>query len=119
MVKSEAFKVIPIKSPKMQGAFSLGKVILQCLEACGQELRDGDILVVSSKFAALAEGRYVALNRIVPTERAVELAKKYELDSLLAELIIQESEEILGGIPGFTLAMVKGTLAPNAGIDRS
>ena len=33
--------------------------------------------------------------------------------------MLRESEEVLGGIPGFALAISKGILAPNAGIDRS
>jgi len=35
------------------------------------------------------------------------------------ELIIRESDEILGGIPGVVVTITKGVLSPSAGIDNS
>jgi coenzyme F420-0:L-glutamate ligase len=37
----------------------------------------------------------------------------------LCELIIQESDQILGGVKGFVLALKNGLFTPNAGIDKS
>ena len=85
----------------------------------GAELRDGDVLVVSSKFVAVSEGRVVRLDSVWPGKRAHELASKYRMDPRLCELVIRESDEILGGIPGFILASKDGLLTPNAGIDKS
>jgi coenzyme F420-0:L-glutamate ligase/coenzyme F420-1:gamma-L-glutamate ligase len=116
---SDGFTVFPIKSPKMSRRFHLGNAVLQAIRKNGQELSYGDIVVVSSKFAAMAEGRYVNLRKIRASKEAKSLAAKYELDPSLAELIKRESEVVLGGIPGFALAVSKGILAPNAGIDRS
>ena len=116
---SNGFVVIPIKSEKVFRRFELGRVVLQSIRNAGEELVDGDIVVVSSKFAAMAEGRYVNLKKITASPKAKSLAAKYELDPPLAELVTWESEAVLGGIPGFALALSKGILAPNAGIDRS
>jgi coenzyme F420-0:L-glutamate ligase/coenzyme F420-1:gamma-L-glutamate ligase len=116
---SNGFAVIPIKSQKMFQRFQLGQVVLQCIRNAFEELADGDIVVISSKFAAMAEGRYVNLKKIDASPKAKSLASKYELDPPLAELVTRESEAILGGITGFALALSKGILAPNAGIDRS
>ena len=82
-------------------------------------LRSGDVIVISSKFVAMSEGRYVDLSKISPTGKAVSLAKTYSLDPALAQLVLGESDRILGGVPGFALALTKGILAPNAGIDKS
>jgi coenzyme F420-0:L-glutamate ligase len=41
------------------------------------------------------------------------------MDERLCELILRESDLILGGIPGFLLTSHEGLLTPNAGIDKS
>ncbi len=85
----------------------------------GGRLRDGDVLVISSKFVAVSEGRVVKLSSVVARDKAKELASRYAMDPRLCELVLRESDEILGGIPGFILASKEGLLTPNAGIDKS
>jgi coenzyme F420-0:L-glutamate ligase/coenzyme F420-1:gamma-L-glutamate ligase len=111
--------ILPIKARKRFGKFVLGKVVSDELKRNRVKLRGNDIIVVSSKFAAMSEGRFVNLSTINPSSKAYDLASKYKVDPTLAQLVNEESEVILGGIPGFILAVSKGILAPNAGIDRS
>jgi coenzyme F420-0:L-glutamate ligase/homotetrameric cytidine deaminase len=47
------------------------------------------------------------------------MAVKYCKDPREMELILQESDEIMGGIPGVVLTLREGFLYPNAGIDSS
>jgi coenzyme F420-0:L-glutamate ligase len=84
-----------------------------------RELRSGDVLAISSKYVAISEGRTVALKRVRPTQKAKEIARTYGMDERLCELILRESDSILGGIPGFLLTSHEGLLTPNAGIDKS
>jgi len=94
--------------------------LLNALEnAGGDPFRDGDILVLAESMVATAEGRIVSLDTITPSSRACELAAKYNMDPREAEIVLQESDEIIGGIPGFLLCMKGGTLLPNAGVDNS
>lgn len=88
-------------------------------ETIGGELRDGDVLVISSKFVAVSEGRVARLRTVRPGRRAEELAKAYHMDARLCELVVRESDEIIGGVPGFILAVKDGLFTPNAGIDKS
>jgi len=88
-------------------------------ERLGSRLRDGDALVISSKFVAVSEGRVVKLSSVRAGEGARELALKYRMDARLCELVVRESDGILGGVPGFILANKNGLLTPNAGIDKS
>jgi coenzyme F420-0:L-glutamate ligase / coenzyme F420-1:gamma-L-glutamate ligase len=81
--------------------------------------KDNDIIVVSSKFMAMSEGALVKLASVKPGARAKRLAKKWEMDAKLAELVLQEADYIVKGVPGFLLAIRKGMIAPNAGIDKS
>jgi len=85
----------------------------------GKILRNGDVLVISSKYVAISEGRTVALISVRPGAKAKELARVHRMDPRLCELILRESDLIIGGIPGFLLTNKEGLLTPNAGIDKS
>lgn len=79
----------------------------------------GDILVIAESALATAEGRIRTLAEESPSPEAYALAARYQLDPCLAEIILSESDEIVGGIPGFLLCTCRGHLLPNAGIDGS
>jgi coenzyme F420-0:L-glutamate ligase len=85
----------------------------------GNRLRDGDVVVVSSKYLAVSQGRVINLHSVRPGSMAKRLASRYRLDPSLAEVIVRESDEIIGGLPGFLLCSKDGLLTPNAGIDKS
>jgi len=107
-------------SPLVVGRMSSPFDIVSLIEdGVGARLRDGDVLVISSKFVATSEGRVVTLDSVKPGEEAKGLAAKFAMDPRLCELVLRESDEILGGIPGFILASKGGLLTPNAGIDKS
>lgn len=95
------------------------RVLAEAFENAGFEPLDGDILVLAESAVATAEGRLVRLDDVTPGAEAVELALKYELDAREMELILQECDEVFGGVPGAALTITKGTLSPNAGIDSS
>ena len=80
---------------------------------------EGDILVFAETAVATAEGNIIDLSTIIPTPRAEKLARKYCMDPHTAEVVLRESDSIVGGIPGFLLCMKAGTLLPNAGVDAS
>lgn len=105
-----------IALPRKASEFDIVSLILR--EIAGK-IRKGDVLVISSKFVAISEGRVVNLKGVRVGQRAVELARRYQMDEKLCELVVRESDEIIGGIPGFILASKNGVLTPNAGIDKS
>jgi coenzyme F420-0:L-glutamate ligase / coenzyme F420-1:gamma-L-glutamate ligase len=111
--------VVPIRSERKSRKFDLAAVVQRSLKRSGLTLRGGDVLVVSSKFAAMAEGNYRKLANLKISGKASKLSRKYSIEPGLAELIVRESSDILGGIKGYALAVTKGIVAPNAGIDRS
>jgi len=94
------------------------KVIIAAGSTCGG-FRDGDILVLAETAVATSEGSVIRLADITPTPRARHLAEKYGMDAATTEVVLRESDSIVGGIPGFLLCMKGGTLLPNAGVDAS
>jgi coenzyme F420-0:L-glutamate ligase/coenzyme F420-1:gamma-L-glutamate ligase len=105
-----------VTTPRKSSKFDIVGVVEKRL---GGVLRDGDVLIISSKFIAVSEGRVVNLRGVVASENAVELAAKYRMDASLCELVLRESDEVMGGVPGFLLTSKDGLLTPNAGIDKS
>jgi coenzyme F420-0:L-glutamate ligase / coenzyme F420-1:gamma-L-glutamate ligase len=83
------------------------------------QFKDGDILVISSKFVSMSEGSVVDLRKIRPSSKAKNLAKNYQMNPSFVEVVIRESDVIFGGLPGFLLTIKNGILAPNGGIDKS
>lgn len=110
---------IPISSQLKLEKFDLTTEILGCVQAANETLQEGDILIVSSKYAAIAEGRVIILDEVQATPEAYQLGEKYKLRPEYAQIILQESEKIFGGIPGFVLSVKDNIFAPNAGIDES
>ncbi|MGD0318810.1 MAG: coenzyme F420-0:L-glutamate ligase [Nitrososphaerales archaeon] len=106
----------PFKTTRRSSAFDLPDLVD---ELVGNQVGEGDVLVISSKFIAISEGRIVSLDSVKPGSRAIELSRKFEVPAELCELILQESDLIIGGVPGFILTLWNGLLTPNAGIDKS
>jgi coenzyme F420-0:L-glutamate ligase / coenzyme F420-1:gamma-L-glutamate ligase len=106
-------EIIPIKVPRKRNKFDLFESIKDF------DFRKDDILVVSSKFVSMSEGAVVKLSGVVPSPRAHRLASECQMDAVIAELVLRESNYLLQGVPGFLLAIKDGMIAPNAGIDRS
>ena len=94
-------------------------VILEGIEKTGFELEDNDILGIAETPLGTTEGRIVTLVDVKPSEEAKVLAQKYEMLPEVAELVIQEADEILGGIPHVVLTIKTNTLMANAGVDKS
>lgn len=116
---SKPLMVIPVEAPVQTGAFDLYTTFIDSLATAGEILQDGDVLAVSSKYAAISEGRVVALDEIVISPQAADLAERYQMNPKIAQLVVQEADHIFGGILGFLLTYKDGILSPNAGIDRS
>lgn len=110
---------IPVEAPVQQASFDLMTVLKDALAADEVTLQDGDVLAVSSKYAAISEGRIVRLDDIVVSPEAAALAERYSMNPRIAQLVYSEADHVFGGIEGFLLTFKDGILSPNAGIDRS
>ena len=94
------------------------EVILKSLRKQNLNLENNDVLAITSKIIAYAEGRVVKLSDIDPSDRAKELAKQFSLQPEFAELILCEADKIYGGVEKAVLTFKNGILTANAGIDK-
>ncbi|MBU4372963.1 MAG: coenzyme F420-0:L-glutamate ligase [Candidatus Methanoperedenaceae archaeon] len=108
-----------IKTPLIKPGDDIAEVLIRALKTRGMRPIDNDIFVLAESAVATAEGRVVNLESVAPSKKAIELSKVYQNDPRKMELIIRESDEILGGIPGVVVTITKGVLSPSAGIDNS
>ena len=106
--------------PMIKPGDDLAGMILSVLEQSELALEDGDILVLAQKVISKAENRLVNLAMVTPSSAALELAQKSGKDPRVAELILQESNEILRTRIGSVIVEHKlGFVCANAGIDHS
>jgi coenzyme F420-0:L-glutamate ligase len=120
MAVSAVFSVYGLKTRILCKGDDLTAIILSAAEdsEC-HGVRDGDVIVIAESAVATAEGREIRLQDVVPSQRAEEVAQTYAMDPRLAEVVLRESDAVVGGIPGFLLTLKNGTLLPNAGVDCS
>lgn len=111
-------QVFPICTQTIKPKDDLINILLESMKKQNLKFEDGDILAIASKALAAADGRFVQLRRIFPSEKARELAKKYSLAPEFVELILQESDQVYDGVYKAILTLKNYVLTVNAGIDQ-
>jgi coenzyme F420-0:L-glutamate ligase/coenzyme F420-1:gamma-L-glutamate ligase len=94
------------------------KEIILSLDNSQINIENNDILAITSKIISLSQGRIVKLEEVKPSDLALKLSKKYNLDPEYVELIIQEADEIYGGTDQAICTLKEGVMIANSGIDR-
>ncbi|HSB90536.1 MAG TPA: coenzyme F420-0:L-glutamate ligase, partial [Anaerolineales bacterium] len=81
---------------------------------------DGDVLVVAQKVVSKAEGRRVNLAEVVPSARAVALAREGGKDPRVVEVVLRESRRVVRAQRGVLIVEHRlGFVCANAGVDHS
>ncbi len=111
-------QILPLRLPRIERRGVLRGALEGALRGAGG-LRPGDILAVTSKVVSFDEGRVVGLAHLRPTKRALALARKARVDPAFARLVLDESDLVLGAVPGAIVCLKDGHLIANAGADQS
>ena len=111
--------VFPLLSERKIEMFDVFEALLETLEKNNEELEEGDIIVISTKYISNSQGRMIDMDKIKTSEQGVDIAKKFQMRTEIAEIVIRESDKIFGGISGFVITSSDNIMAPNAGIDKS
>ena len=116
----DPIEIIPLTGiPLIQPGHDLARLLGDAIARSGG-LRDRDVLVIAQKIVSKAEGRYVDLDQITPSPRAIEIARQCDKDPRLIEVILSESVEVVRLRPGLIITRHRlGFVSANAGVDRS
>jgi coenzyme F420-0:L-glutamate ligase/coenzyme F420-1:gamma-L-glutamate ligase len=98
----------------------LGAIAVAAFAANGIVPEAGDVLVVAQKIVSKAEGRYIDVTTVEPSERAVTLAAEVDKDARFVEVVLSESKRVVRHRPGLLIVEHRlGFVMANAGIDHS
>jgi len=117
-------KLIPLKSPLIKENDDLTKILSGLFGKRKIQLKEKDILVISSKVVALSEGRIVDLAKIKITEQAYKIKDAKYVKNLgkksvaFKQLVLNEADQFLDG-KNVYLTLKNNILIPHAGIDLS
>ncbi|MDH7563567.1 MAG: coenzyme F420-0:L-glutamate ligase [Candidatus Bathyarchaeota archaeon] len=99
---------------------NLAELICAAAEKQGAIIRDGDIIVVTHVIVSRVEGNIIDLDKIVPSEFAKNMARQYEKDPALVEVVLRESKSIKRMAHGILITETKhGFVCANSGVDKS
>jgi coenzyme F420-0:L-glutamate ligase/coenzyme F420-1:gamma-L-glutamate ligase len=113
--------LIPIVGiPDIHPGDALNMIIERAILDQGDELIQGDIVVITQKIVSKSEDRYVHSTSIIPSDAAKIISAASQKPPELIELILQESRAVLRYNDRAVIVEHKlGFVCANAGIDRS
>ena len=98
----------------------LGAITVAALWDNGVAPEVGDVLVVAQKIVSKAEGRFVDIATVEPSERAIALAAEVDKDPRFVEVVLSESKRVVRHRSGLLIVEHRlGFVMANAGIDHS
>ncbi|WP_148686840.1 coenzyme F420-0:L-glutamate ligase [Candidatus Nitrosocosmicus hydrocola] len=113
--------IIPVAvSEDIRSGQNLTETIIGSIRLCGLAIEEYDILVIAQKIISKSETRIVDMQSILPSDKAVELARVHDKDPRLIQLVLNESKSIVRLTKRHIIAKTKhGFICANAGIDQS
>jgi coenzyme F420-0:L-glutamate ligase len=106
-----------IKTKKVKPGDNLVDIVLESLKKLNLQLKDNDVLALTSKIVSYAENRLVNLKEVKPSDKAKKLAQEFSLEPEFGELVLREADKICGGVERAVLTLKNEMLVANAGID--
>ena len=104
----------------IQANENLFEILCETLKTNEVSPKDGDILVLAETVVATCQNRIIDLKDITKiSNESKQIAEKYSMDPRFVEIIMQESETLVGGIPTMILTEKNHVLIANGGIDKS
>ncbi len=87
-----------VKLPLVKQGDDYVKIIVDAINQSGHAIEEKDIIVIASKIVSSALGMMVDISKIKPSQKAKAVAKKYGLNPNHIQLILNESDEVYGGV---------------------
>ncbi len=117
----DVIQVIAVENlPLIKDRDNLAELISNAAEKQGTPLMKNDVIVVTHVVVSKAEGNIIDLDKIIPSEKAKELARQTNKEPALVEVILRETKEIVRvGQNSIITETNSGIICANSGIDRS
>ncbi|HWE60826.1 MAG TPA: coenzyme F420-0:L-glutamate ligase [Chloroflexota bacterium] len=114
-------RLLPIRGmPEMAPGADLAGTLLDALERADARLEAGDVVVVTHKIVAKAEGALVDLRTVTPSALATRYAERWGKDARQLEVVLQQCTRIVRMDRGVLIAETRhGFICANAGVDLS
>jgi coenzyme F420-0:L-glutamate ligase/coenzyme F420-1:gamma-L-glutamate ligase len=107
-------------TPEITPGADLTRLVAGAAEASGVRLADGDVVIVTHKAVAKAEGRLLDLRTVEPSALALEFGTTWKRDPRQIEVVLRESARIVRMDRGLIIAQTRhGLVCANAGVDQS
>ncbi len=121
MMQRTPIQIFPLSGlPEIKPGDDLARLIVEAARAADFRIEADDVLVVAQKVVSKAEGCIIALDSIVPSERARKWAGEWGKDAHVIELVLRESSRIVRMAQGVIVAeTAHGFVCANAGVDVS
>ena len=111
-------QLFALKPRLIQPGDSLPERLFESLSRTRLRIKNGDILAIASKVVSVAEKNILPLKNIEPTGLAQKLGRKFGLSPDFAQVVLNESDDVYGGVPGVILTIKNGDATANSGVDR-
>ena len=113
-------RLIPLPGlPEVEPGTDLAELIRKTAADAGIELA-GRIVVIAQKIVSKAEGRLVALEDVVPSDEAKEIAAEHDRDPRQVQIVLDESVRFVRRGNNVLITETKhGYVCANAGVDLS
>lgn len=114
-------RILPIKTERVEinPSLSIEDWIVKSISEHLEQLKEGDILVLSSKIVSYFERNVIPLQDIRPTDQARYIAEKMNAKPELIQLAIDEADEVVAETPWVLLTIKNGIYTANSGVDLS
>jgi coenzyme F420-0:L-glutamate ligase/coenzyme F420-1:gamma-L-glutamate ligase len=114
-------KLIPVTGlPEIVPGADLAGLIVEALAQVGTPIQAGDVLVVTHKIVAKAEGALVDLRTVTPSLFAEQYAARWAKDPRHIEVVLRESARVVRMDHGVLISETRhGFICANAGVDAS
>lgn len=106
--------------PIVDDTSNISQIIRDAIDEQGCSLEHGDIILIAETLISKAEGNFIKLDDLQPSDEALDLAEKCQKDPKVVEAILQQSNEVIRVGPKFIITETRqGFICANAGIDES
>lgn len=98
----------------------IAQIIVNNCKESNIQICDGDIMVIAQKIVSISENAIINLNHVIPSEKAIEIAKLTGRTPEECQVFIDESTEILEISGRHVVTRHKnGYVCTSAGVDKS